>query len=146
MQKLHYLFFCSILIGCGPCHVKEKINKASEKAGETAGEVVKGVSRGLENSFEIIIDKSQAPRLADIELGKINLESSSDGSDNKLGVYMIFKKGFSGDITVKVMDNKGLEMGRNTQKVQGKANEAKFVDFIFDKQTNIDSDSKIVME
>jgi hypothetical protein len=37
-------------------------------------------------------------------------------------------------------------MGRNVQKVNGKINEAKFIDFIFDKQTNIDTDSKLIME
>jgi hypothetical protein len=99
-KKSLYIFLCFVVMGCGPCSVKEKINRTSEKAGETVGEVVKGVSRGLENSFEVIIDKSKATQLYDIELGKINLESSEGGIDNKLGVYMIFKKDFAGNISI----------------------------------------------
>jgi hypothetical protein len=148
LVRLIILSFCLIAAGCGSCRstVKEKINSASQNAGATAAEVVKGVKRGIENSFEILIDKSKDPRLATLSLGKTTLTNGEGGSDNRLSVYVIFNAYFKGEIQVKVFDKNGLEMGRNTQTVTGKANDAKYIDFVFDQRTNIDSDSKLMME
>jgi hypothetical protein len=136
-----FFFFAS----CHSLGVKEKINKASEKAGEAVGEVAKGVSRGVENSFEVKIEKADHPSLEAIQLGKITL-GSKEGTDNVLNVYIIFNKAFSGKLTIKVYDKNGLEMGRTSQEITGKKEDARFVEFNFDKRTNIDSDSKIIME
>ncbi len=42
--------------------------------------------------------------------------------------------------------NKGLEYGRTNQFITAKAGEAKYVDFIFDKRTNIDGKGTISFE
>jgi len=49
-------------------------------------------------------------------------------------------------LVAKVFDRKGLEMGRARQKVTAVKGDAKFIEFHFDKRTNIDVDSKITIE
>jgi len=138
-------YSCLVLVACGGADVNEKIQKASEKAGQAVSEVAKGVSKGVKSSFEIHISKIDSTALKAIDFGKIDLKSK-DGTDNMLSIYLIFKQDFSRRLLIKVYDNKGLEMGRSSQLVKGKKDEAGFIDFIFDKRTNIDNDSKITIE
>ncbi|PWU02707.1 MAG: hypothetical protein C5B52_04850 [Bacteroidetes bacterium] len=140
------LFAGLIISACSGHSIKKNLNSAGEKAGEAVGEVVHGVSSGVENAFRVEISLSDHLKTSGLELGKIQLSNDSSGTDNLLNVYVIFKKDFDGSVTCKVFDNNGLEMGRSTEKVQGKVGNAKFFDFHFDKRTNIDRDSKITME
>ena len=138
-------FFYLALIACNGSNVNEKIQKVSEKAGQAVSEVAKGVSKGVKSSYGVHIDKTDSNALKAIDLGKVILKSK-DGTDNMLSIYFIFKKDFSRRLTLKAYDNKGLEMGRSAQLVKGKKDEARFIDFIFDKRTNIDNDNKITIE
>jgi hypothetical protein len=63
-----------------------------------------------------------------------------------LSVCFIFKKDFSRRLMIKVFDSKGPETGRSSQLVKGKKDEAVYIDFIFEKRTNIYSDSKMTIE
>lgn len=80
-----------------------------------------------------------------IELGKVNLQSVAGGSDNALDIYLIFNQAYNATLHVKVTDQKGLEMGRSIQAVNVKKGYGGFFTFEFDKRTNIDLDSKILM-
>ncbi|MEO5682413.1 MAG: hypothetical protein ABIQ88_07205 [Chitinophagaceae bacterium] len=139
------LYSCFALVACNGSNVNEKIQHASEKAGQAVSEVAKGVSKGVKSSYEINITKTDSNALKAVDIGKIILKSK-DGTDNMLSIYFIFNKDFSRKILLKAYDNKGLEMGRSSQLVKGKKEEARFIDFIFDKRTNIDNDSKITIE
>ncbi len=143
--KFFLPYICVLLAACNGANVNEKIQNASEKAGQAVSEMAKGVSKGVKSSFEIHISKTDSNSLKAIDFGKIELKSK-DGTDNMLSIYFIFKKDFSRKLLIKVYDNKGLEMGRSSQVVKGKKDEAGFIDFIFDKRTNIDNDSKITIE
>jgi hypothetical protein len=133
------------ITACNSSNVNDKIHNASEKAGKAVSEIAKGVSQGVSSSFEVHITKLDSNALRNIELGKITLKSR-EGTDNMLSIYFIFKKDVARKLVIKVYDSKGLEMGRSSQLVKGKKDEAGFIDFIFDKRTNIDSDSKITIE
>ena len=139
------LLSCILLLACNNSNVNDKIHNAGEKAGKAVSEIAKGVSQGVSSSFEVHITKADSVSLKNIELGKISLKSK-EGTDNMLSIYFIYKKDFARKLSIKVFDSKGLEMGRSSQLVKGKKDEAGFIDFIFDKRTNIDSDSKIIME
>jgi hypothetical protein len=145
--KIKYvaLLSCISLLACNGGNVNDKIHNAGEKAGKAVSEIAKGVSQGVSSSFEVHVEKADSVSLKNIELGKISLKSK-DGTDNMLSIYFIFKKDFARRLMIKVFDGKGLEMGRSSQLVKGKKNDAGFIDFIFDKRTNIDSDSKIIIE
>jgi hypothetical protein len=139
-------FLCALLISCSSRTVKEKINDAGDMAGQAAGEFAKGVGNGVTKAFEVDIHVSPVLGQKGIKQGKNTVSSDTTGTDNLLNAYLIFDKDFSGKITAKVVDGKSQEMGRTSTMVEGKAGDARFVDFHFDPRTNIDSDSRITIE
>lgn len=132
--------------GCSPSSIKEKINKAGDVAGQTAGEFLEGASKGIQKAFDVKIVLPEGLKERGIEFGKASVTSDSSGTDNLLLLYVIFNKDFEGKLTAKVFDDKSQEMGRSTVNLQGKKDEASFVEFHFDKRTNIDSKNKLTIE
>ena len=59
---------------------------------------------------------------------------------------MIFENDIDENVTVKVFNENGLEYGRVSQKVKGQKGDAKYVDLVFDKRTNIDGRGKVTFE
>lgn len=145
-----YALFGIVLLSASICYncnrVKKGVGQASEKAGEVIGEAAKGVSRGVENAYVIKIEKKDTIRLSDLEFGTIQLMSEGTGTDNKLSVYTIFRNDFDKEVILKVFDKNNLESGRIKRQIKGKKGETGYIDFIFDPHTNIDRDSRIVME
>ncbi len=148
MKKLSIilsLFVSFLLINCNSQETKDKINKVGDATGQAVGEFTSGVVEGVEKAFEPKIDMSVKLKEDGMTFGKIKVENSG-GTDNLLVVYMIFNKDFTGDITAKISDRSGLEMGRVKISLNQKKGDAKYIEFLFDKRTNIDKDSKIVIE
>jgi hypothetical protein len=139
------LLAASCLFSCSSNAVKEKINTAGDLAGQTVGEFSKGLGNGVTKAFDVNITLPPPLLARGLKMGK-NTVNSETGTDNVLNAYFIFDKDYSGTLVSKVFDAKGQEMGRTTALVEGKAGEARFVDFVFDQHTNIDSDSKITIE
>jgi len=139
------LLSTSFFFSCSSESVKEKINSAGDLAGQTVGEFSKGLGNGVSKAFDVNIILPPALLARGLKMGK-NTVNSETGTDNVLNAYFIFEKDLSETLVSKVFDAKGQEMGRTTATVEGKAGEAKFVDFTFDPHTNIDSDSKITIE
>ena len=125
---------------------KETVNKTGEVAGKAGSEFVDGVSKGVENSFRNEVVLSNGLKDKGIETGKISIHSTDSTSDNILTTYLIFNKEFDQEIRVKLMNELGQEYGRQSQNIKGKAGEAKYIDFVFDKRTNIDGKGKITFE
>lgn len=135
----------TILLSCNGS-VKEKINTVGDAAGETAGEFFKGVGKGIDNAMQVKIVSPPYIAQRGLEFSRTTIAGAGEGTDNLLNVYVIFKKDFKGKLNSKVYDAEGHEAGRASAEVEGKAGDAKYVDFEFDKRTNIDSDYKIVIE
>lgn len=141
------VFLLSIMAACSSGSIKEKINETGAATGEAIGEFSTGVSSGVEKALEVNLELNESLTSKGITFGKQTISNDpTGGEDNLLIVYLIFEKDFTGSMLAKVYDNKGQEMGRVKIDVQGKKDEAKFVEFHFDKRTNIDSDSKITIE
>lgn len=138
--------FVYLLCSCSGSATKDKINKAGDAAGQALGQFGKGVSNGVTKAFDMHIDLPKNLEGKGIRFGKISVSSDSAGTDNLLSVYLIFDQDFKQTLCAKAFDNKGQEMGRVSEEVSGKKNEARYVDFHFDKRTNIDSDSKLTLE
>jgi hypothetical protein len=136
----------SVLLSCSSDKIKEKINETGETTGEVIGEFSTGVSSGVEKALEVNIELSEALKTKGITFGKQTINNDVEGTDNLLIVYVIFNQYYKGDITAKAFDSKGQEMGRVKISVEGKKDEAQYLEFHFDKRTNIDSDSKITLE
>ena len=80
-----------------------------------------------------------------IQLWKWRVLYDSNGTDNVLTVYIIFNEDINDTLTVRAFDG-DLEMGRAHAAVVGKRKDAVFVDFYFDKRTNIDSKNRLTLE
>ena len=134
------------ILSCSPDSIKQKINKAGNIAGQATGEFVEGASKGIDKAFDVTIKVSQKLIDNGIELGKSTVTSDSTGVDNLLVIYVIFNKDFKGKLTSKAYDENSLEMGRTSVLVEGKKDEAKYIELHFDKRTNLDSKNKITIE
>ena len=125
---------------------KHTVNKGGEAVGETATEFFEGVSEGVDKTLECEITLSPALVKRGLSLGKTSIEDSPGGKNNQLILYIIFDHNFNDTLMARVYDKKGLEIGRTRLAVSGKANDAGYFDFIFDKRTYIEVRSKIVIE
>jgi hypothetical protein len=140
------LILALLCTACVSNETKEKINEAGNETGQTVGKFVSGITHGVEKALEIKVELTQNLKDKGIEFGKISVADDSEGKDNLLIVYVIFNKDFRGTLFAKTFDNKGLEMGRAKVNISGNKEDARFIEFHFDKHTKIDSDSKISIE
>ncbi len=146
MKYFLYFILLSIAISaCSSSSVKEGLEKAGDAAGQTAGKLAKGIQSRMNKSFDVEIELPAHLQKSGISFGKTIVSSDTQGTDNLLSIYFIFSENYQGPVTVKAFDHQ-QEMGRVTTRVEGKKGEAKYIDFHFDKRTNIDSDSKLIME
>jgi hypothetical protein len=125
---------------------KSTINKAGEVVAEAGSEFADGVKKGVEKTFT-----TQAVLSADLtgkglQTGKIIISSTDSTTDNIVSAYLIFNGDINQPVTLKVFTDAGQEYGRVTQPVKGSKGEARYVDFIFDKRTNIDGKGKLSFE
>jgi len=143
-----FILFTTLFLfsSCSSDSIKENINKAGNVAGQTAGEFMEGASKGVQEAFDVEVELPIGLKEKGVEFGKATVTSDSIGTDNLLLLYVIFNKDFEGKLTAKVFDDDAKEMGRSTVVISGKANDARFVEFLFDKRTNIDSKNKLVIE
>jgi hypothetical protein len=140
------IFIAFFLASCVSNETKEKINEAGNETGQTVGKFVTGITHGVEKALEVKVELTQNLKDKGIELGKISIADDSEGKDNLLVVYVIFNQDFKGTLFARTFDNKGLEMGRSKVTVSGKKDDARFIEFHFDKHTKIDNDSRITLE
>lgn len=147
MNRSIYLLAVTLILfsSCRSCS-----SKVGDTVGESLGEFAEGVGKGAEKAFDIEVLPSEGLKTQGISIGKVLLDSDTTtgnkGHDNMLSIYMIFNKDFSNAVTVRVTDAKGLEIGRCRDTIRAKNGDAGYYDFRFDKRTNIDSDSKIIIE
>jgi hypothetical protein len=145
---LFTVLLCSSLISCDWAKDKAKntLHKGGEIVGKAGSEVVDGVAKGVETSFANLVEVS--PRISEdgIRIGRVTVTSTDSTSDNLVSVYLIFDKNYSGKITAKALDGDGLEFGRSSMNIVADAGSAKFVDFEFDRRTNIDRNDRVRLE
>jgi hypothetical protein len=141
-------FALAVAFSCN--NVKEKarntINKGGETVGEIATEFTEGVTEGVDRTLDSKIVLSEGVKAKGISTGKFYIENDSLGKDNKLVIYIINNKDFSGSLTFKVIDKKGIEFGRQQLVIDIKAGAAGYHDVVFDPRTNIEVKSTIQIE
>ena len=126
---------------------KNTINKGGEVVGKTATEFIEGVSEGIDETLDCKISLSEDLKKKGIKTGKFAINNDSlNGINNMLTVYLIFDNDFNGTITAKAFDKNGLEIGRKKMEAESNAGEAGYCDFVFDKRTQIEVRSKIILE
>jgi hypothetical protein len=149
MKNLFILLF-SMLVFTSCDWAKDKAKSTLHKGGEVVGkagsEVVDGLTEGVEESFSNLIEVSPSIKAKGLQTGQIKVSGTNSSTDNIVSVYMVFNKSYAGSITAKAIDKNGLEFGRTTLQLSGDSGQARFVDFIFDKRTNLDRKDKVVLE
>jgi hypothetical protein len=125
---------------------KETVNKTGEAVGKAGSEFADGLAKGVEKTFQSDIKFSDQLNQQGLRSGKVIINGTDSTTDNILTPYLIFDGNIDQQITVKVFTGSGQEYGRVTQQVKGQKGEAKYIDFVFDKRTNIDGKSRIVFE
>lgn len=142
--------FLVLLVGVSCTWTKQKTKETANKAGEAVGQVgsefAEGVAKGVVKTFDNEIQFSDELKRKGLKNGKILVTSSDSAADNVLTPYLIFDDNFDQRITVKVFTASGQEFGRTSLQVKGQKGEARYVDFVFDKRTNIDPRSKVSIE
>ena len=152
MKNIKYIFpillVLLLLASCGKLKNKTKatINKSGETVGKAATEFFEGVQEGIDKTLQCEVLLSESLVDKGLRTGKFSIESAEEGNNNRLVIYLIFDKDFNSPITAKVFDKNGLETGRSKVNAAGKADEAMYVDFVFDKRSHIEVKSKIVLE
>jgi hypothetical protein len=125
---------------------KESVNKTGEVVGKAGSEFVNGVAKGVEKTFDSKLELSNSLTAQGLKTGKVLISSSDSASDNILTPYFIFDGSINQPVTIRVISETGQEYGRVKQQLTGKKGEAHYIDFIFDRRTNIDGRSKIIVE
>lgn len=126
---------------------KETINKGGETVGKTATEFFEGVSEGVDQTLQNEVSLSDQLKTIGLSTGKYSISSDKQGGvGNVFTIYIIFEQDFNKEILVKAYDKNDLEIGRSRVEVIGKAGDAGYFDFVFDKRTRIISRSKLTLE
>jgi len=151
LNKMKKIFLILIFASMTSCNwfkekTKETINKSGEIVSKSGSEFIDGVSKGVEKTFQSKIEFSTELKKSGLSSGKIIINNSENGIDNVLTVYIIYGNKIKKNITVKVFDENNQEYGRTSKIISGNSSEAKYVDFEFDKRTNIDGKGKITFE
>lgn len=148
MKNLLFIILTVSLFSCdwAKRKTKETVNKSGEIVAKTGSEFVDGISKGIEKTFQNEIEISPTLTTDGLETGKIIISSTAGATDNVLLIYFIFNQDFERKITVKVFDENGREYGRKSEIIMEKADEAKYVDFTFDRRTNINGKGKLTLE
>ena len=150
MRLIALIFAAAVTLPA--CHnvadkTKNALNKTGQAIGEGASEFGKGVANGVENTFDSQVDIADGLKQKGVSYGKFSITQASSASNkNKLTIYLIFDKDFSGNISAKVFDKEDKEYGRTSVSITAKQGEAKYTDFVFDERTDVESKSKFVLE
>jgi hypothetical protein len=150
MKILFYCFavLCLMFSSCNWAKDKTKktLNKGGEIVGKAGSEVAEGISKGVEETFSLAIEKSKRLDSVGIRLGRVTISGTDSSTDNIVSVYLIFDRKYTGKIMAKAIDQNGLEFGRTSVNISVEPNEARFVDFIFDRRTNLDRKDHLTLE
>jgi hypothetical protein len=129
--------------------LKEKGSVAGESLSEGVTKSIKGVGQGVENALAIDIRLAQDLQKSGIKATNAQLmEKQTDtGKEiNGMSVYIVCGNGLSGKLLLKAIDKRNNEIGRTNAKVSFEANDAGFVDFIFDKRVALPSAQFFILE
>lgn len=125
---------------------KNTINKAGEVVGKAGSEFADGMKKGVEKTFANPMEVSADLRAKGLQTGKVLINGTDSTTDNIVSAYLIFDGDINQSVTMRLFSDAGQEFGRVKQSLKAAKGEARYVDFVFDKRTNIDGKGKITLE
>ena len=149
MRKIIILSISTLFV-LGSCsRVKEKTKSTIKGIGSSASTAVselgKGVKEGVEDSFTFTIESSEELKKNGVQIGKVIFDNSTS-NERTVNVYTIFNQDYSDTLTAKAFDKNNQEIGRSKVLFEGAKDEAKYIQIEFNELTNLDYDSKIIIE
>ena len=149
MKKLVFLF--AIACAVSSCEkVKEKagetIDSGAKVVGKTASDVVNSIDKGITESASLDIQLSEDLKKSGLSFGKYYFRNNDQGDENMISLYLITDKDFNRDLSLKLFDKKGVEMGRTSLKVAQKKGRAGYFDFVFDPKIEFEYQGKLIIE
>lgn len=122
----------SYLKGMGETLSKEG-KEAAEKMSEGAGAVANGMNEGFDKSM-VRVKIIPAPEILNsFSLGRAGKYYNDSTLVMDIVIYTVFEKDFKGRLSLKAYDSDSTEVGRSLVPVIGKAEDAKYLSFPFDK-------------
>lgn len=106
---------------------------------EGVGAIIKGAEEGFDKGLtKVNVKADTSVAVYGIKIGKSGKYFNDSLKVNAVSVYMVFEENVNTDVIMTATDKDNQEVGRVKQKVNEKEGTAKYIDFIFDKRTNID--------
>jgi len=142
------LFVAITFIACDKVKnsTKNAIDQTAETAGKVGSDIVTKVGEGVEKSLECKVQLSEPLQKAGVQTGKLYFDKGLEGNENVLSVYLIFQQDFAKILSVKALDEKGVEYGRTSLMVKAKKDSANYFDFRFNKKVNLELKSTFIVE
>lgn len=148
MKKVVFAGMLALLFSCE--RVKEKasgaIDSGAQAVGRTASDVVNNIDKGITESSSLDIELSDDLKKEGLSFGKYYFGHDKEGHENILSLYLITDSDFSRDLSLKLFDKKGVEMGRTSLKISQKKGQAAYHDFVFDPKIRFEYQGKLIIE
>ena len=125
---------------------KQSANYAGAVVGRGSSEFIEGIAEGVNESFDCSLELAKVLKEKGLKSGKFKITTDSSGNDNVVSVYLIFDKDYKGQVSAKIFDSKNQEYGRTVAAVENSSGKAQYVDFVFDRRTDIERKSRILLE
>ena len=141
MKATCILFFVGLVLltGCG--RVKEQAKRATNKAGEVVGEGASsfftGVGQGIDKTvttYDVRLSDELRNEGLSTTIAKRMDGSSTNNWQQTLSIYVQNKAPLSGNLRIRLFNDKDQEIGRSTTKVGFAADDARYVPFTLDKE------------
>ena len=144
----NYIILISLFILTSCNWAKEKtintVNKTGELVAEGGSEFVEGFKKGIEKNIQGQIVVSENLKSKGISTSKITYTETD--SSTLISIYFIFDQDFEGGISAKLFDKENMEYGRTFTKQIAKKGEAFYIEFNFDKKTQIEKNGKLLLD
>jgi hypothetical protein len=123
------ILVAGLLSGCG-----EREESVAETAGTTVGAAItnfaSGVGEGVDKRMEVTVEVSDQCS----EAGFSHTVAKSLGFKEGITVYFMSEKPFTGQMVSKAINADELEIGRSKVDVEFEADDAQYVNFVFDDE------------
>ena len=148
MKRIVFLLAVAVLFSCE--RVKEKasgaIDSGAQAVGRTASDVVNNIDKGIMESAALNIELSESLKKEGLSFGKYYFSHDKEGHENILSLYLITDQDFNRDLSLKLFDKKGVEMGRTSLKISQMKGQAAYHDFVFDPKIRFEYQGKLTIE
>lgn len=133
-------------IDAGAEKVGSAIDSGAQAVGKTATDVVNNIDIGITKSSKVDIQLSDELKKSGLSFGKYYVRNDQDGNENTLSLYLISDQNIDRELSAKLFDKKGVEMGRTKLRLKQAKGDAAYRDFVFDPKISFEYQSKLVIE